>query len=98
MSDEFGFVAMEAMTNQYLGGDSSLTVSPKKQAEIDDAVFKIVEKAHLEAVNILKDNMEALHEIARYLLKEETITGEQFMDILKKFDNIDVPSDATENN
>lgn len=98
MSDEFGFVAMEAMTNQYLGGDSSLTVSPKKQAEIDDAVFKIVEKAHLEAVNILKDNMEALHEIARYLLKEETITGEQFMDILKKFDNIDAPIDATENN
>ena len=73
MSDEFGFVAMEAMTNQYLGGDSSLTVSPKKQAEIDDAVFKIVEKAHLEAVNILKDNMEALHEIARYLLKEEKL-------------------------
>lgn len=87
MSDEFGFVAMESMTNQYLGGDSALTVSPKKQAEIDDAVYKLVEKAHLEAVNILKDNMEALHEIARYLLKEETITGEQFMDILKKFDS-----------
>lgn len=87
MSDEFGFVAMESMTNQYLGGDSALTVSPKKQAEIDDVVYKLVEKAHLEAVNILKDNMEALHEIARYLLKEETITGEQFMDILKKFDS-----------
>lgn len=87
MTDEFGFVAMEALTNQYLGGDTTLTVSPQKQSEIDNAVYQLVEKAHNTAINILKDNMEALHEIARFLLKEETITGEQFMEILKKFDD-----------
>ena len=84
MSDEFGFVAMEALNNQYLGGDSTLTVSPQTQYLIDQEVQKIIEKAHEKAIEILKDNMDSLHEISDYLLKEETITGEQFMNILNK--------------
>ena len=84
MSDEFGFVAMESLNNQYLGGDSTLTVSPQTQYLIDQEVQKIIEKAHEKAIEILKDNMDSLHEISDYLLKEETITGEQFMNILNK--------------
>ncbi|WBW50763.1 ATP-dependent zinc metalloprotease FtsH [Peptoniphilus equinus] len=86
MSDEFGFVAMEQQTNKYLGGDSSISISETKQSEVDDAVYALIEKAHETAINILKDNIDVLHNIARYLLKEETITGEQFMDILNRHD------------
>lgn len=89
MSDEFGFVAMEAITNQYLGRDSSLTVSPQTQYHIDQAVQKVVETAHEKAINILKENIEILHEISDYLLRKETITGEEFMEILKKHDDYD---------
>ena len=84
MSDEFGFVAMEAVTNQYLGGDSTLIVSPETQYLIDKEVQKVIEEAHEKAINILKENMDALHEIADYLLQKETITGEEFMEILNK--------------
>ena len=84
MSDEFGFVAMEAVTNQYLGGDSTLMVSPETQYLIDKEVQKVIEEAHEKAINILKENMDALHEIADYLLQKETITGEEFMEILNK--------------
>ena len=85
MSDKFGFVAMETTTNKYLGGDSSLSCSPETEAMIDEEVRNIVEKAHEKAINILKENMEALHEISRFLLTKETISGEEFMEILNKY-------------
>ena len=85
MSDKFGFVAMETTTNKYLGGDSSLSCSPATEAMIDEEVRNIVEKAHEKAINILKENMEALHEISRFLLTKETISGEEFMEILNKY-------------
>ncbi len=85
MSDEFGFVAMETVTNKYLGGDSSLSVSPETEAKIDKAVRELIEKAHNKAITILKENIEPLHAIARYLLSKETITGEEFMEILNRY-------------
>ena len=84
MSDEFGFVAMETLTNQYLGGDTSLSVSPETAKRIDIEVQKVIEQAHEKAINIIKENVDAVHEIANYLLQKETITGEEFMEILKK--------------
>lgn len=86
MTDEFGFVALESMTNAYLGGDTSLQCSPQTQYEIDAAVQKIIDNAHDEARKILKDNIRALHAISEYLLRQETITGEEFMDILKRYE------------
>ncbi|MDO5715181.1 MAG: ATP-dependent zinc metalloprotease FtsH [Tissierellia bacterium] len=84
MDDEFGFVAMETMVNPYLGGDSTLSCSPQMQYKVDLAVQQLVEKAHEKAIAILKENINALHEIADYLLKEETISGEEFMNILNR--------------
>lgn len=86
MSDDFGFVAMAEVNNRYLGSDANLTVSDKTAHEIDLAVRTLIEKAHEKAINILKENNEALHEIANYLLTRETITGEEFMEILRKYD------------
>ncbi|MBU5669355.1 ATP-dependent zinc metalloprotease FtsH [Peptoniphilus sp. MSJ-1] len=86
MTDEFGFVALESMTNAYLGGDSSLQCSPQTQYEIDEAVQKIIDDAHNEARKILRENIKALHAISEYLLRQETITGEQFMDLLKQYE------------
>nr|WP_155803737.1 MULTISPECIES: ATP-dependent zinc metalloprotease FtsH [Peptoniphilus] len=86
MSDDFGFVAMAEVNNRYLGSDANLTVSDKTAHEIDIAVRNLIEKAHEKAINILKENNEALHEIANYLLTRETITGEEFMEILRKYD------------
>lgn len=85
MSDKFGMVAMESVTNQYLGGDTSLQVSPDTAHLIDQEVEKLIAKAHNQAITILKENMESLHEISRYLLNKETITGEEFMEILAKY-------------
>ena len=82
MSQEFGMVAMETMTNQYLGGDSSLTCSFETQTRIDKMVVDLVQKQHDKAVKILEDNMPKLHELAKYLYEHETITGEEFMRIL----------------
>ena len=86
MTDEFGFVALESMTNAYLGGDISLQCSPQTQYEIDAAVQKIIDDAHDEARKILRENIRALHAISEYLLRQETITGEEFMDILKRYE------------
>nr|WP_246060439.1 ATP-dependent zinc metalloprotease FtsH [Peptoniphilus catoniae] len=90
MTDEFGFVALGSETNRYLGGDMTLDVSSDTEAKIDREVHKIIESAHEKAINILKENINALHEIAAFLLRKETITGEEFMDILKNYeeDNI----------
>ena len=82
MDEDFGMVALETVTNQYLGGDSSLACSQDTSKTIDDSVIAIVGACHDKAINILKDNIEKLHEISEYLLKNETITGEEFMDIL----------------
>ena len=86
MTDEFGFVALESMSNAYLGGDTSLQCSPQTQYEIDAAVQKIIDDAHDEARKILRDNIKALHAISEYLLRQETISGEEFMDILKRYE------------
>ena len=82
MSDQFGMVAMETMTNQYLGGDTSLACSAAYAEKIDDQVVALVGAARAKADRILKENEPKLHELARYLLEKETITGEEFMRIL----------------
>ena len=82
MSDEFGMVALETVTNQYLGGDASLACSPETQAKIDQLVVDLVERQHQKAVKILQDDRQKLDELARFLHEKETITGEEFMSIL----------------
>ena len=82
MSDEFGMVALETVTNQYLGGDTSLACSPETQAKIDQLVVDLVERQHQKAVKILQDDRQKLDELARFLHEKETITGEEFMSIL----------------
>ena len=86
MSDEFDMVAMETVQNQYLGGDASLICSPETQTKIDSKVVEIVREAHTKALQILKENETKLHELARYLYENETITGEEFMQILQRQD------------
>ena len=82
MSDEFDVVAMESMNNQYLGGDSSLSCSFETQTLLDKKVVELVRRQHEKAYKILEDNIEKLHELAKYLYEHETITGEEFMKIL----------------
>lgn len=82
MSDEFGMVALESMTNQYLGGDTSLACSNETATLIDRAVISLVDSAHKRATEILRENMPKLNQIAQYLIERETITGAEFMDIL----------------
>ena len=82
MSDEFDMVAMETVTNQYLGGDSSLACSAETQAKVDKKVSDLIRSEHEKAKKILSDNMEKLEEISKYLYEKETITGEEFMKIL----------------
>lgn len=82
MSDEFDMVAMETVTNQYLGGDTSLACSAETQAKIDKKVSDLIRTEHEKAKKILNDNMEKLEEISKYLYEKETITGEEFMKIL----------------
>jgi cell division protease FtsH len=82
MSKEFDMVAMETVNNQYLGGDASLACSAEKQAEIDNEVIAIIKQQHEKAIAILMENKEKLHELAEYLYDKETITGEEFMQIL----------------
>ena len=82
MSDEFGMVALETVTNQYLGGDASLACSPETQTKIDRLVVELVERQHQKALQILRDDRQKLDELARFLHEKETITGEEFMSIL----------------
>ena len=84
MNEEFDMVAMETVTNQYLGGDSSMTCSLETQTEIDKKVRELVKLQHSKAYKILEDNVGKLHELAQYLYEHETITGEEFMEILNK--------------
>jgi len=83
MSDEFGMVAMETVTNQYLGGDTTLACSPETAARIDRAVSELIKKQHEKAVKLLEDNRSKLDALAKYLYEKETITGDQFMHILE---------------
>lgn len=84
MSDEFGMVAMENVTNQYLGGDTTLACSPETQARIDKAVSDLIKTQHEKARRLLEEHRKKLDELAKYLYEKETITGEQFMEILEK--------------
>lgn len=84
MSDEFDMVAMENVTNQYLGGDTSLSCSPETQTRIDDKVVETVKKQHQRALVLLKENRDKLDELAGYLYEKETITGDEFMEILNR--------------
>lgn len=84
MTDEFDMVAMETVTNQYLGGDASLSCSADTQKEIDEKVVELVKREHEKAKKILMDNRKKLDELAMFLYEKETITGEEFMEILNK--------------
>ena len=84
MSDNFDMVALETVTNQYLGGDASLACSAETQAEIDRQVVDLVKNQHAKAVRILQENRPKLDELAKFLYEKETITGEEFMDILNQ--------------
>ena len=86
MSDRFGMIALETEGNKYLGGESALACSEGTAREVDEEAISLLNKAHEKAISILKENLPALHELAHYLLEKETITGEEFMDILKKYD------------
>ena len=87
MTCDFDMVAMEVQTNQYLGGDSSLTCSPETQTKIDEKVVEVVRSEHEKAAGILMENREKLDDLARYLYEKETITGEEFMEILNRDSN-----------
>ena len=94
MSDEFDMVAMESMSNQYLGGDSSLSCSFETQTLIDKKVIELVKKQHDKAYKILEDNIAKLHELAKFLYENETITGEEFMRILNTKPRIGMNEEA----
>ena len=91
MSENFGMMALETVTNQYLGGDASLACSPETATKIDNEVLDIIKRAHQTATSILNENIEKLHELSNYLMEKETITGEEFMEIL----NADVKEEET---
>lgn len=84
MSEEFDMMALETVTNPYLGGDTSLLVSAETASKIDQEVLKIIKSCHAKALQILEQNKDKLHELAKYLLEKETITGDEFMTMLTK--------------
>ncbi len=82
MSDEFDMVALQHISNQYLGGDASLSCSDETASYVDKKVVELVRTQHEKAKRILEENIMKLHDIARYLYEHETITGDEFMEIL----------------
>lgn len=84
MSEEFDMMALETVNNPYLGGDTSLMVSAETASKVDSEILKIIKSCHQKAIRILEDNKDKLHELTKYLLEKETITGEEFMSILVK--------------
>lgn len=90
MSDKFGMMALETVTNQYLGGDTSLACSPETSTLIDKEVQTIINDAHNKARNILEENKDKLIELSKYLLEKETITGSEFMEILNKVEKQEI--------
>lgn len=93
MSDNFGMTALETVNNAYLGGDTSLACSSETASKIDEEVVNLIKKAHDEAYQILNDNKMKLHELAKFLYERETITGEEFMEILNK--PAEIPTQST---
>jgi cell division protease FtsH len=83
MSKKFDMMALETVNNKYLGGDASLACSPETSSKVDQEVLALIREAHEKAASILNDNINKMHQLARYLLEKETITGEEFMSILK---------------
>ena len=98
MDDEFDFMQLEQIQGRYLGGQRAMIVSDGTGNKIDEKVAKIIADAHFRAVEILKENIDKLHEISAYLLKEETITGEEFMEILEGKKNNEVSEEKIEDN
>ncbi|MEG0051307.1 MAG: ATP-dependent zinc metalloprotease FtsH [Terrisporobacter sp.] len=98
MSEEFDMMALETVTNQYLGGDASLMCSPEASAKIDREVLTLIKDAHNKARKILEENVDKLHELSDFLLEKETITGEEFMEILngKSVEEVKAEHDAKE--
>ena len=94
MSDEFDMVALETVNNQYLGGDTSLACSAQTQCEIDQKVVELVKTQHEKAIRILTENRAKLDELAQFLYQKETITGEEFMDILNRDDVENKPENS----
>ncbi len=84
MSEKFDMMALETVNNPYLGGDTSLLVSPETAAEIDQEILRIIKSCHQKAIDLLEENKTKLHEITKYLYERETITGEEFMELLNK--------------
>jgi len=84
MSDEFGMMALETVNGQYLGGDASLACAAETAAIVDEKVSKLLKNQYGKAVSLLTENKDKLHELAKYLYEKETITGEEFMQILQK--------------
>lgn len=93
MSDNFGMTALDTVNNAYLGGDTSLACSSETASKIDEEVVNLIKKAHDEAYQILNDNKMKLHELAKFLYERETITGEEFMEILNK--PAEIPAQST---
>ena len=89
MSDRFGMVALETQNNPYLGGDSSLSCSPQTAADIDQMVVDTVKHGYDTAMDLLEKNQKKLHELAKYLYEKETITGEEFMQILTRTETLE---------
>ena len=90
MGEEFGMTALETVAGQYLGGDASLSCSPQTAARIDEVVMGLIKNARRTAMDILTKNRQKLDELAAYLLREETITGEQFMQVLQGEESSDI--------
>lgn len=88
MSNQYDMMALETVSNAYLGGDSSLTCSADTAAEIDREVLKLIKKAHQKAKEIITGNMTIMHEAAGFLIEKETITGDEFMQIVRKHTNV----------
>ncbi len=84
MSEDFGMVALETVSNQYLGGDSSLVCSESTAGKVDEMVVAVVKKQFEKARNLIQENISKLHELAKFLYEKETITGDEFMDILNR--------------
>ena len=82
MSEGFGMVAMENVTNQYLGGEAVSNCSSETQTKIDEEIIRLVKTQYDKAMDILKENIDKLHELSKYLYENETITGDEFMKIL----------------
>ena len=84
MSETFGMTALETVNNKYLGGDTSLACSDQTATRVDEEVVRLIQQAYEEARRILEENKEKLHELAKFLYERETITGEQFMEIVNR--------------